>query len=168
MGSPTVVADSGLSDLERSKSRSLRFWVVRNLSVLHIFAGNILIRMPYTCKTICGRFRVFLCPSSLSNCSCYFLSDHPLIWNLWIKFNTISIWYFLQTFHGSVQSSRAISTLASQKKTMVVLSQCSIHLPPAFLSTGIHVYSLCWQGFQNARWLPQYKWDCNWALVPNA
>ncbi len=53
MGSPTAPSDLTSSDLEWSRSRSLRVWVKGDLYVVHIFAGSILIEMSH--KGICER-----------------------------------------------------------------------------------------------------------------
>ncbi len=42
MVSPMIPSNLTLSDLERSKSRSVRLWLVGDLYGIHIFAGGLL------------------------------------------------------------------------------------------------------------------------------
>ncbi len=74
MGSPMAPSNLTLSDLERSKSRSLRFWVVADLYGIHIFACSLL--PPYSgChrRELVGG-GVFCCPSGPS-CSLFMFSS---------------------------------------------------------------------------------------------
>ncbi len=43
MATPTAPSDKTLNDLERSKSRLLSFWVIGNLSLMHIYAGTVML-----------------------------------------------------------------------------------------------------------------------------
>ncbi len=67
--SPTALSNLTLTDLERSKSRSLRFSVVGNLYGIDIFASSNITTFLDVTKRCLLAGGVFRCPSGLS-CWC--------------------------------------------------------------------------------------------------